>query len=356
MNEKYELALNENVKKHIVLGYGQLLDDMEKNSMTIYGNIAYSIESHRAKIDKVSEDIAAYFAEQKALQITREYEESRSFSEKWLKNNALNQRSMEKRREVESGLISGGVQLAIKGGVYVVQKALVWADNRKRNQEFWKLCLCYANSIADNIDGYESMASFLMSIHRRLFGKDCRSFALNGNSDLFMPQTQAEAENAALILYFIYAKKHDMSIYYKSKEEDFKKMMELWTYMGIFGSYAKELVCKFELMEKGNAFEFTSLNRTIQYIHNNLAVAVPSINNSQVRRINNELLKYVPNGDKQLACRSAVGFISNTLISAAASVVGSSTANPLILEAAAVSALSLCGDLNETEVIGNCLR
>lgn len=357
MNEKYEHALNENVKNHIVLGHGQLLDSLEKNNLTIYGNIAYSMEIHHEEIDKVIEDIATYFAAQRSLQVTKEYEATRNFREKWIKNDTIKQKQMEMQREMESNLISGVMQLTLKSGFFVFKKMLAYADEKKRKQDFWNLCLKFANTITDKcIDKYVSVQALMMSIHKKLFNKDCKNFTLGSDSDLFMPETEEETENAALVLYYIYITKHNQSIYFQSKEQDFESMMEAWTYIGIFGSNVQNLIRKFELMEKGNAYEYCRLNQVVQCLYNNLMLTLPNIDNSQTRRINNELLKYVPNGDKQRACRRVARIATKATICAAASVAGSATANPVFLNVAATSALSMYKDLSETEIIGNCLR
>lgn len=357
MNEKYELALNENIQDRIVLGYGQLLDTLENNSMTIYGNIAYSMEIHHEKINKVAEGIATYFATQKSLQITKEYEETRSFREKWIKGDVIKQKQMEAQREMESNLVSTGIQIVLKGGVYLFAKTLAKADEKKRKQGYWNLCLNFANTITDkNVDSYASVWALMRSIFKKLFNKDCRDFALSTDAELFMPTTTEEAENAAFVLYYIYMAKHSQSFYFRSKKNDFETLMVSWVYLGISGSYADNLLQKFELMEKGNAYEYGRLNHAIQCLHNNLMLTLPNIDNSKVRRVNSELLKYVPNGDKQRACRRAARLASKAAICAAASVAGCTTVNPALLEVAATSALSMYKDLNETEIIGNCLR
>ena len=189
-----------------------------------------------------------------------------------------------------------------------------------------------------------------------MFGKICRDFTASGAESLFIPSNTAEAENAALILYYIYMTKHDKSVYFESKERDFENLMMIWTCMGIFGNNAETLIRNYELMEKGRAFEYGRLNSAIQMLHNNLLISIPDINRSQARKINNELLQYVPNGDKQLACRRAAKFVTKAGIAAAASLIGTATVDPLLLNVAASSALSLYSDLSETEIIGNCLR
>lgn len=97
------------------------------------------------------------------------------------------------------------------------------------------------------------------------------------------------------------------------------------------------------------------MNTVIQSFYNNLSIAVPNINKKISRTINSELLKYVPNGDKQLAVRRTAGIVTKAAITAASGFVGSSTANPVLLNVAAISATSLVGDLRQTEIIGNCL-
>ena len=76
----------------------------------------------------------------------------------------------------------------------------------------------------------------------------------------------------------------------------------------------------------------------------------------KAREINNEMLLYVPNGDKQLAARKVGKIIEKSLIATGGVVGGIKTSNPVLLETAASAAVSLLNDLSDTEMIGNCLN
>ena len=72
--------------------------------------------------------------------------------------------------------------------------------------------------------------------------------------------------------------------------------------------------------------------------------------------INMELLKYVPNGDKQMAVRVASKYVTKSAITATSGIIGANTGNPILISTAASFATSLLDDLSKTEYIGNCLR
>lgn len=359
-----QLALTDkgNIQKIIVEGNEQLLDKLVENHCTVYSSIANYIEQNRSGIDQTIEQIAGYFSANEALKITKEYEETRSFREKWIKNDPIKLKQMELEREWKTEAISFFVQLGLKGGVCIFEKSLEHIDNIKRKKSLWSLCLRYAYYISDgNIAAKANLQSMMINIYRQIFNKksikiDSKDLSLSSLPDkIWLPTNESEAERTAFILYIIYCSAHNMAYDFKTKERDFERLIELWMCMGIWGNKQTELLRKFELLEKGNAFEQDRLNQVIQSFHNNLSIAVPNINRKISREINFELLKYVPNGDRQLAVRRAAGMVTKSAITAAASIVGTSTANPALLNVAASSAVALIGDLQQTEIIGNCL-
>lgn len=360
-NNQLALVDKNNIRELVVKSNGQLVDSLIENHSTIYGNIALSIEQNRAGIDQAVEHIAGYFAANKALEITKEYEETRSFTEKWIKNDPIKQKQMEMKRELSTETTSTAIQLVLKGGVYVVKKVLAHIDNMERKKLLWGLCLRYANDIVDgNIAANKSLAAMMLHIYCQVFNKtsvksNSIDLSLSGTNEIWVPSNESEVERAALILYMIYSSAHYMCSYSDTKERDFEKLIEFWMYMGIWEDKQNDLLKKFELLDKGKALEYGRLNTVIQSFYNNLSITVPGINGKISREINAELLKYVPNGDKQLAVRRAASIVTKSAITAAAGIVGSSTANPALLTVAASSAVSLIGDLHQTEVIGNCL-
>lgn len=340
----------------------QLVDNLVKNNYTVYGSIAYSIEQNRSEIDRTAEQIAAYFAEHKALQITKEYEETRSFSEKWIRNDPIKLKQMEIKRNMATDATSSSIQWTIKGGIWVIEKALERMDNIERKKSLWGLCLSYANYITDgNIEKRRALTAIMFNIHQQLFPNKFHKkktpdlFSTDLPDKVWIPSNKSEAERAAFILYTIYSVAHYMCCDNNTKERDFEKLIEFWMYMGIWGNSQIALLKNFELLDKGNALEYGRLNTVIQSFYNNLSIAVPNIDKKISRTINTELLKYVPNGDKQLAVRRTAGIVTKAAITAAAGIVGNSTANPVLLNVAATSATALIGDLRQTEIIGNCL-
>ena len=79
---KIILSSKENIQNIIVKGNDVLVDELIKNDSTVYGIIVDNIEQNKENIDNTINNIAGYFAANKALAITREYEESRNLREK----------------------------------------------------------------------------------------------------------------------------------------------------------------------------------------------------------------------------------------------------------------------------------
>lgn len=359
---KIILSSKENIQNIIVKGNDVLVDELIKNDSTVYGIIVDNIEQNKENIDNTINNIAGYFAANKALAITREYEESRNLREKWIKNSPIKQKQMEIKREMATEMTSAGIQLVMKGGLWVVEKALIHIDNMEKKKSIWELCLRFANYISDgNISSVASLETMMCHIYDQMFSTKTKrkkniSFSVSENSNrIWIPSNRSEAERTAWILYVIYCSSHYMTYRYKTKERDFDKLLEFWTYMGIWNEEQEQLLKKFELLEKGNAIEYGRINTTIQSLYNNLSISVPGIDRTLSKKINAELLKYVPNGDKQLATRKIASFTAKSAIIAAASIAGTSIGSPALLTVAATAATSLVDDLSNTEVIGNCL-
>lgn len=251
MDNNNQLAIvgNEYIRKLIVDSNEQLVDNLIKNKYTVYGSIAYSIEQNRSEIDRAAEQIVAYFAAHKALQITKEYEKTRSFREKWIKNDPIKSKQMEIERKMAIDATSSGIQWVIKGGVWVIEKTLVHMDNIERKKSLWSLCLRYANYITDgNIVKRPALAAMMFNIHQQLFPnkffkkKTPDLFSTDLADKVWISSNESEAERVAFILYTIYSVAHYMCYDNNTKERDFKKLIEFWMYMGIWGNSQNALL------------------------------------------------------------------------------------------------------------------
>ena len=198
------------------------VDELIKNDSTVYGIIVDNIEQNKENIDNTINNIAGYFAANKALAITREYEESRNLREKWIKNSPIKQKQMEIKREMATEMTSVGIQLVMKGGLWVVEKALIHIDNMEKKKSIWELCLRFANYISDgNISSVASLETMMCHIYDQMFSTKTKrkkniSFSVSENFNrIWIPSNRSEAERTAWILYMIYCSSHYMTYRYK---------------------------------------------------------------------------------------------------------------------------------------------
>lgn len=341
----------------IVNGNDLAFEKLKKSNQTIYGSIAYSIEKNKTEINAAANTIARYLAEKRALEITREYEKSRSLYEKLIKNNELEQRQMEIKREFETKCIAGGVQLICKGGVWCLEKLLDKIDKKKVNDSIWSMCLRYCSMLTDNLESRPALHFMMIFIHNQLYGESKKSIDFSFNEDknsCIYVNSNDDAISKATILYYLYTTAHYNSRLYATKEKDLQNMFLLWSEMGIFGNTQDNLLNKLECLNIANSFEWERMNKLIHSLYSNLSITLPDIDHKLTARINDELLNYIPNGDKQKVARRTAKIITKSSIAATSGIIGVSSGNPVLISAAAASAASLLKDLSRTDIIGNC--
>ena len=178
----------------------------------------------------------------------------------------------------------------------------------------------------------------------------------NQNKELYIPHEKYQQENIALILYLLYIQKHSSDCYYKDKDKDKLMLISMWSVVGILGFEARELFEKYEKMTLGNVWEMGRIATVTQNIYRNLMISIPNINMKKAEEVNRQMLSYVPNGDRQYMAQRSAKMITKTAIMTASAIIGSETGNPVLIETAATTASSLFKDLENTEIVGNCLK
>ena len=360
-----EMQYPQVVQNVIVESSDTAVKELVKNHNTVYGAVACTLEQNTEEINKTIENIASFFATKKGLEITKEYEKNCTLYEKWIKNDPIKLKQMELQRAAETDLTSTAIQVGAKGALYGVKYILNKLDEKEVKRSLWNLCVKFAQEISNSDLNRVCMDARLIHIHDQLIGNGLfRKKDINKIIDLqsdpeyvFIPPSSIERDNAAHLLYLIYRSAHNMAAYYnKSEEQNFNKLMEYWEYLGVWGNHKGDLFNKMEILDKGNTDEFVRMSKLIQSFYSNLAISTPNINKSISRNINNELLKYVPNGDAQLASRKVGKVITKAAITAASCIVGTQIPNPVLLNTAATAATSLLNDFQNTEVIGKCLK
>lgn len=349
------------MQRHISAGNQELERVSRSAGYSWYGAFADALEQKNDEIERIAEGISGYFAQYAAAEVTARYEKDRNFFEKWIHNDPMELKKMETERAFITTATDAGVQFVVKGGIYATKFLFRSMDQRKAKREIWNLCLWFARDITDNAPAnYRPVAALLSSIYRQLFGaapkeRDFSTDAHSKNALIYRPSDIVQEENAARLLYMLYMEKYAWSLYNEERQTDIDKLFQWWAALGIIRPRGKELFRQFELLRDGNAFECFRLPAVTQGLFQNLYISLPNINFNKARQINREMLLYVPNGDKQRAVRRGATFVGKAAIAATASILGSSTGNPALLNVAATSALSLYQDLSNTEVIGNCL-
>ena len=344
------------VQQQIITSNEDVITFSRRNNCTIYGAAADALERNTVALDEFAENIAAHFAAMRALQITREYEESRGFVEKWIKNNELNVTQMQAKRDLETSIVNGTVQGLIKGTFFATKKGLSVLENRKIKAEIWDFLHSFAAELTDNkITIFPAVDAVLRNYYSQLFSKKAGEDLIYHNNprstSSLVGIDEVQAENIALLLYQLYAQKHLTSYYAEEKTHDLESLAKEYISLGFFGSSALEMIGKFEAINAAGGFEFGRTNTALQGLYHNLSISIPHIDASRAKMINREFSKYVPNGDKQ----RVTGMIAKGAITAAATAGGIALENPFLLKIAAGSATSLFSDLSETEIIGNCL-
>lgn len=361
-----EMQYPQIVQDVIVESNDTAIKELVKNHKTAYGILACALEQNSEEIDKAINNIASFFASQKALEITKEYEDNCTKYERWIKNDPIKLKQMDNRRSAETNITSTLIQAGTKGTVYGVKKVLSKLEEKEVKRSLWNLCVQFANELSNDGLNSTSMNARLFHIHNQLLQKKMfrRKDANNyidlqpSSGSVFIPSNSIESFKSAHLLYLIYKSAHNMSLYKSTDydKKDFNKLIEYWEYLGVWGTQQKQMLYKMDQLDKGNADEFDRMNNLTQSFYTNLIISVPNIDHTIAKNINRELLKYVPNGDKQLAVRKAGKVVTKAAIIAASGIAGTTTSNPILLNTAATAATSLLSDLQNTEVIGKCLN
>lgn len=357
---EYLSEAHKKVQENVIQANSELVVESKQAGVTIYGNIAGFLENQENTIDELADRIGSYLAYQKGIELTQEYEKNSSLYEKYIKNNPLKLAKLEEQRRMQSEMIIGGTQFVIKGGVFVTKKILAYMDKKRVMESVWSLCVTYANTITKkDYSEFSQVEGLLGYISMQLFGKIKKDY-LNSNEklkeDIVLPSEESQIKHISLILYLIYAQKHTQSYCYDDKEGDMGALFAYWALLGIFRIEALALFKEYEQVRIMNMYDYSRLNTAMQNVYHNLCITVPHINMRKAREINNEMLLYVPNGDKQLAARKVGKMIGKSIIATGGVVGGMVTENPALLETASSAAVSLLEDISDTEIIGNCLN
>lgn len=352
--------MEKNIRAHIVNANDNLVVTSQKKGITIYGNIADFLEKKNSDIDTMSNMIGTYLAKKNGARLTKRYEENSTFFEKYFRNNKVKMAELEAEREFQTDIIMAGTQVIIKGGTYIAKKILAGIEEDKIKNSVWSLCVKYAKEITGNDwKEYPGVCAELIHIYGQLYGKTSLDLNLtisDRNEKLYLPSEKYQQENIALILYLLYIQKHSSDCYYMDENKDKLLLMNIWSIVGILEFEAKALFEKYEKMSWGNAWEMGRLSAVTQSIYRNLMISMPNINMKKAEEVNRQMLLYVPNGDRQYIAQQSAKMITKATIMTASAIAGVETGNPILIETAATTATSLFKDLENTEVIGNCLK
>ena len=352
--------MEKNIRAHIVNANDNLVVTSQKKGITIYGNIADFLEKKNSDIDTMSNIIGTYLAKKNGARLAKRYEENSTFFEKYFRNDKVKMAELEAEREFQTDIIMAGTQILIKGGTYIAKKILAGIEEDKIKNSVWSLCVKYAKEITGNDwEEHSGVCAELIHIHGQLYGKtslDLNLTVSDGNEKLYLPSEKYQQENIALILYLLYIQKHSSDCYCRDENKDKLLLMNIWSIVGILGFEAKALFEKYEKMSWGNAWEMGRLSAVTQNIYRNLMISMPNINMKKAEEVNRQMLLYVPNGDRQYMAQQSAKMITKATIMTASTIVGMETGNPILIETAATTATSLFKDLEDTEVIGNCLE
>ena len=352
--------MEKNIRAHIVNANDNLVVTSQEKGITIYGNIADFLEKKNSDIDTMSNRIGIYLAKKNGARLTKRYEENSTFFEKYFRNNKVKMAELEAERELQTDIIMAGTQVIIKGGAYIAKKILAGIEEDKIKNSVWSLCVKYAKEITGNEwKEYPGVCAELIHIYGQLYGKTSLDLNLtisDRNKKLYLPSEKYQQENIALILYLLYIQKHSSDCYCGDEDKDKLLLMNIWSIVGVLEFEAKALFEKYEKMSWGNAWEMGRLSAVTQSIYRNLMISIPDINMKKAEEVNIQLLSYVPNGDRQYIAQQSAKMITKATIMTASAIAGVEMGNPILIETAATTATSLFKDLEDTEVIGNCLE
>ncbi len=353
-SEKQEIAVY--ARDQGITTSNDTVDQLKNGGYTVYGAVADMLERNTEPINKAAEGVGAFVASKKAYQITREYEESRSFFEKWIKNNPLKQQQMEQQRAFTAEAIDVGVQAAIKGGYYAVKKGLKLIDETAVRNSVWMLLYSFGNQLTNqNIGAYSMVHAQMLGYYMQLFHPRKMPDGITPPKEFmapFSPRNDIQRENMAQLLYQIFHVKHFNGVHEDEFSKDLEQLFGCYLVLGYDINTAQHMLEIFDNLNQSGLSESVRIPQLLQSFYSNLAISMPNIDISRTRRINYELLKYVPNGGRQEIGK----FVSKAAITGIATAGGLATGNPIFLRVAAGGAMSMFKDLGKTEIIGNCLK
>lgn len=320
---------------------------------TIFGDIAIAIENNDTMIKNCTDALSAYIANNANYKLLKRYEEESSLYEKYISNNSNRLANLRNNQEFNNYLILKGIRFMTKLGTYFVKKGLDHYDNLKMKETVWKLSVVYANAITgENYIKYPSVDVYLSHLSNQLFGKKKNINDIDKNTwdkDLVLPN-ENNYKNIAFILYMIYSQKHLLKGNAESIPEDLEILSLFWKRIGIIDT--RQLFNEFHEIDMTIGYNFVNTNIIYSGIVNNLSIALSAPNDRLVRRLNSECRKYIPNGDTQHITRT----LGKAALCAGCTFSAIESGNPILIQMATTSALSLFSNTDNTEVIGNSLN
>ena len=320
---------------------------------TIFGDIAIAIENNDTMIKNCTDALSAYIANNANYKLLKRYEEESSLYEKYISNNSNRLANLRNNQEFNNYLISNGIRFATNRITYFVKKGLDHYDNLKMKETVWKLSVVYANAITgENYIKYPSVDVYLSHLSNQLFGKKKNINDIDKNTwdkDLVLPN-ENNYKNIAFILYMIYSQKHLLKGNAESIPEDLEILSLFWKRIGIIDT--RQLFNEFHEIDMTIGYNFVNTNIIYSGIVNNLSIALSAPNDRLVRRLNSECRKYIPNGDTQHITRT----LGKAALCAGCTFSAIESGNPILIQMATTSALSLFSNTDNTEVIGNSLN
>ena len=320
---------------------------------TIFGDIAIAIENNDTMIKNCTDALSAYIANNANYKLLKRYEEESSLYEKYISNNSNRLANLRNNQEFNNYLILKGIRFMTKLGTYFVKKGLDHYDNLKMKETVWKLSVVYANAITgENYIKYPSVDVYLSHLSNQLKKKKKNINDIDKNTcakDLVLPN-ENNYKNIAFILYMIYSQKHLLKGNAESIPEDLEILSLFWKRIGIIDT--RQLFNEFHEIDMTIGYNFVNTNIIYSGIVNNLSIALSAPNDRLVRRLNSECRKYIPNGDTQHITRT----LGKAALCAGCTFSAIESGNPILIQMATTSALSLFSNTDNTEVIGNSLN
>jgi hypothetical protein len=361
--------INENelvvaAQQHIGWTNENFFKQAKKDNISVYGNIADLIEGRAEGISLMAEEATRSLLQYNDIRLKKNFEKNSTLFERIISNDNNRLAKYNIIRDSERTLIENGIPWAIHLVEWGVHNGMMAMEKRKVYKNIWFLAHIYAYKITHgNIEDYRPVENVITAICNDTIKKNYPALDkdpkicptslsdLEEKHELSFPKEEGVQENIAFILYMLYAQKHDCDIYENEKHEDLLDLINCWFVLGYTGDYGK-LFQKFERIGAAKMPEFNRNVQTLQGIYHNLMMAFPSIDHSLARRLDRELLSYIPNGDTQAMARRGGKILLETGIVTA----GVISQNPVMYKVGAKAAVSLFKDLGQTELIGNVLN